>query len=603
MTAMRRCLALLLALAAQVAAEPADRMRQPVLFDHLTNREGLSQMSVFAILQDRQGFMWFGTADGLNRYDGATFKVFKHRPGDPGSLLPGPIRVLHEDSTGSLWIGVGLGLSRWDPVRESFTHYRHRPDDPRSLSGHRIYAITEDPSGRLWIGSLGGGLSRLDPVAKIFTHYRHDPGDPRSLSDDRVSAICLDSSGRPWIGTYGGGLNRLDPVTESFTHFRHAGEDPRSLSDDRVMALRTDSSGGLWVATDGGGVNRFDPVAESFTHYRHDPDDPTSLSEDDTFLVFVDTAGDLWIGMSLEGLNRFDSVRQSFARHHHDPADYTSLSQGAVRSIFEDAAGSLWVGTSGGGVNRFDPARGSSLHGYVPPIVVTSFKIFDQEVDLGRSSSYLEEIELGYADNFFSFEFAALSFTHPGKNQYAYMLEGFDDSWIESGRRRYASYTNVPAGDYILRIKGSNNVGVWNHEGTSIAIVVRPPAWKTWWAYTLYGLALTSVITVYVRSHRRDIEYERAVAERQRATSHKLREADALKSELIAALEAKNAELANYNRIIAFDLESSLATIDSFLDTLRHDMATGNAERVEAGYDRIHVAIDRMRQLLEEGQA
>ena len=237
----------------------------------------MSQNTVFAIVQDRQGFMWFGTKVGLNRYDGYNFRVFTHEPFASDTLSEAFVRVILEDREGILWIGTNYGgLNRFDPVTETFSHYRHDPDDPTSLSHDDIRALHQDRAGRLWVGTQGGGLNRFDPATGTFVRFREDSENPSSLSHDDVRAIAEDSSGQLWIGTYGGGLNRLEPAAvedqgaagqgpgAGFTHFQHDEDDPRSLIDNRVRAIVEDRSGKLWIGTNDG-LASFDPVTETFT--------------------------------------------------------------------------------------------------------------------------------------------------------------------------------------------------------------------------------------------------------------------------------------------------------------------------------------------------
>ncbi len=310
----------------------------------------------------------------------------------------------------------------------------------------------------------------------------------------------------------------------------------------------------------------------------------------------------------------------------------------AVAAVHADSSGTVWVGTAGGGLNRFDPASGRfarlteadglandvvygilqddrfQANSYPPPVVVTSFKIHQHEAELDRAVSHLEEVELGHRQNFFSFEFAALSFTRPDKNRYAYRLEGLDDDWIAAGSRRYASYTSVPPGHYVFQVKGSNNDGLWNEEGKSIRIVVRPPWWRTSWAYGLWVLALTVAIMGYGRHHRRKIARERLNAERERAISASLRDLAALKDEqladraeqlaerekLIGQLQAKNDELMRFNYTVSHDLKNPLVTIKNFVGLIRKDMASGDRERVERDLDRIDASASRMQLMVAE---
>jgi len=812
-------------------------------FDRLSIEHGLSNSSVLSIHQDRQGFLWIGTLDGLNKYDGYQFTTYRHDPSNPNTVSDNAIWVIHQDQAGALWLGTNGGLNRFDPATETFVNYRYDPANKNSLSHDRIWAIHEDGLGVLWIGTDGGGLNRFDPVSETFTVYRHDANDPNSLNDNRVMAIAEDQHGILWVGTWDGGLNRFDPATETFTHFRHDPSRANSLSHNRVLAIHVDQQNIIWIGTWDSGLNRFDPVTESFTLFRHRPSDPTSLSNDDIRTIYEDRQGRLWIGTWDGGLNRFDPVTGIFASYRHNPDDSDSLSgnriravledqggviwvgswdggltklhqstkqffsyrysdrnghrslrdirtvieaesgmvwlgtadglyrldrrdeqiipfsfdsessegfsHGQINTIFQDRAGTfwigtndglshfdvmdqtlttyqpipytpsslshaevnvtyqdrrgvlwvgtvggglnkfdastqsfthyqhslyerdslsnnviraiiqdqdgiLWVGTSGGGLNRFDPltqsftryqydsnnpnslshdqvnviysdkrgtlwigtkdglnkfdpstqsfrrfyeqdglsssviraiqeddatpsnlwiatdegltrfnptlntsrnfgvddglpfstfSRGVSFRNqegelffggseglivfhpdqvqnnpHQPPIVITRFQTNNKDFVLSKHIAYLDEINLSYQENVISFEFAALDYVAPEKNQYAYKLEGFDADWIKTdAQERLVTYTNLKPGQYIFRVQGSNNDGIWSEAGTAVKLIVHPPPWQTWWAYGLYivglGAIIFGVVQLRTRAQAQELARQREINE------------------------------------------------------------------------------------------
>jgi diguanylate cyclase (GGDEF)-like protein len=352
-----RAAAVLAALLAAPALARGDARN--VRFEHLSLEQGLSQSGVNCILQDRRGFMWFGTQDGLNLYDGYGFTVFKHDPLEPGSLSHNAVWALHESRDGTLWIGTdGGGLNRWDPAKAAFQHFHHDDADPKSLGNDRVRAIQETRDGHLWVGTDGGGLSRLDRATGTFTHFRAKPGSINDLSGDRVRALLEERGGQLWIATDGGGLAAFNPAQGTFTAYRHDPKDPRSLSDDRVRAVFEDRDGVLWVATYTGGLNRLDRATGTFTCFRHDAANARSLSEDRVRALHQDRSGVLWVGTD-GGLDEWRSETGDFVRYRHRAADPTSLSDDRVMSIFQDRGGVLWVGTQGGGLNRWNMNTGS----------------------------------------------------------------------------------------------------------------------------------------------------------------------------------------------------------------------------------------------------
>jgi two-component sensor histidine kinase/ligand-binding sensor domain-containing protein len=387
----------------------------PARFTRLTTDDGLSHGHVLAILQDRQGFLWFGTRlGGLNRFDGIDFKVYRHDFEDPHSLSHDFVWRLYQDRGGDLWVGTnGGGLNRYDRQSDSFVRYRHEAGNPRSLPDDNVKSIYEDRAGALWVGT-DGGLGRLDRDKGTFTVYRHDPQDPQSLSDDSVRCILEDpKSGRLWLGTRRGGISILDPhtgrctfhpyrlddpaglsspsvidmfrdqagqlwlgsragldhletETGTFAHYRHDPRDPGSLSPGAVRAIHEDRQGRLWVATENG-LDFFDRAAGRFHHYRHHPFDPESLGDDDVYALHEDDVGALWVGTANAGVARLDPEPAQFLNYRADPTDARSLSSNAVQAVHVDHAGRVWVGTTegldrleGGGFVRYPHREGDA---------------------------------------------------------------------------------------------------------------------------------------------------------------------------------------------------------------------------------------------------
>jgi ligand-binding sensor domain-containing protein/signal transduction histidine kinase len=341
------------ALTGAAQAEPS--LRQDATFTHITIEQGLSDQRVQAIVQDRAGFLWFGTNNGLNRFDGYNIVAYRHDPTNPHSLSGNLIEDLYEDRAGTLWVGTRAGLNAFDRRTERFTRYRHDPANPRSLSSNTVIAIYEDRSGVLWLGTASG-LNRFDRATETFTVYRHDPANPRSLSHDTVRVIYEDHSGALWLGTLAG-LNRFDRATETFTAYRHDPANPRSLSHDVIWDIHEDRAGTLWVGTDGGGLSRFDPATGAFTHYRHDPKNPHSLSADRVDCLFEDASGALWVGTFGGGLSVLDAARQTFTTYRHDATIPASLSNDYVADITADRSGLIWIGTHGSGVDVYNPQQ------------------------------------------------------------------------------------------------------------------------------------------------------------------------------------------------------------------------------------------------------
>ncbi len=349
-------------------------------FANLSVEDGLSQAAVTAIVQDQAGFMWFGTQEGLNRYDGYRFDTYLNNPNDPSSISHNWVYSLLVDRAGRLWVGTyGGGLNRLDAATGKFERYMHDPNDPRTLSNNRVRALFEDSHGTLWIGTDGGGLNRLDPGTEHFLAFHNDPSDPNSLSDNRVRSICEDPRGDLWIGTDGGGLNRLDREARTFKRYRHDPADPKSLSDDRIRSLYVDRKGDLWVGTYSGGLNRLDRTTGQFERFRNDSSDPGSLASDLVSAMLEDSTGDFWVGTDA-GLSRWHPATASFTTYKHHEEAAGSLAEDRILALYQDEGGVIWAGTYGG-LSKWNATTGYFEHyrheadnpGSLSNDVVTSF--------------------------------------------------------------------------------------------------------------------------------------------------------------------------------------------------------------------------------------
>ncbi len=320
--------------AASVHAQPAT-----LRFEHLTVEDGLSNSAVNGIARDSLGLMWFATSDGLNRFDGYTFTVYRQIPDDTTGLADSYVRTVFTDSRGRVWAGTASGLCRYDVVTDRFTNF---------LPGRFIRHISEDRAGNLWLSAESAGLFYFNPATSQYTLYAHQKDTPHSLMPARIIATCVAYDNRVWVASYGGGLDRFDPATQKFYHYRADTRNPHSLSDDMLISLYEDSRRQLWVGAKSG-LNRFRPETNDFQVYRQ-PDFP--ISDELLFDITEGPRGILWIG-SYKGLNRFDSQQEQFSVHRQDPTDPHSLSDNQIRCLF-DYENMLWIGTNAGGINQFD---------------------------------------------------------------------------------------------------------------------------------------------------------------------------------------------------------------------------------------------------------
>ncbi len=373
----------------------------PLRFAHLTTDDGLSENHIYSILQDRRGFMWFATREGLNRYDGNTFVVFKNNPSDPTTISANFVLDLFEDAQGFLWIGTyNGGVDRFDPVTERFTRYRHDPDNPNSLSGDMVRCIRQDSHGHLWFGG-DTGLNKFDPATGTFTRYRND-SDGKSIgtinsiiedsrgdvwfagtdglfhinpqtgqiahafgTDDSLKAdyVCEDKAGNLWLLAWSPavGLIKYDRQTWRLTQYPVGTGAVGMLSSQ----LLDDGQNGFWVSSSLG-LYHFDRQTERFTHrFQHDETNPDSLNDNHVVSIYKDRSGLLWLGTENLGLNLLNFQQEQFGYYRHDPANPNSLSPGRVSAIYEDPDGILWVGYTPRALDRFDRKTGQVTH-YVP---------------------------------------------------------------------------------------------------------------------------------------------------------------------------------------------------------------------------------------------
>lgn len=334
-----------------------------VRFEHFGSEDGLSQNAGLDIFQDSRGYLWIGSQDGLNRYDGYSFKIYKHDPDDEHSLSHNSILKITEDQDGALWIGTwGGGLNHYDPVTEQFRRYQHDPNDPKSISDNTVTSIKKDSNGNLWVGTLNG-LNRFDPKTSTFEHFVNDPKDKKSLSSNVISVIFEDAKHQLWIGTgangsEGSGLNRFDPTTGQAVRYPHDESNAESLSSNNIASIYEAKDGMLWIATggfslSGNGLDQFDPQTGKAKHFQYNANDPHSIGGNDLMTLWGDSSGMLWVGTWTNGLSRMSlSEPGVFTNYKSDPYFPDSLSGNEVWSLFKDHSGILWVGTAHSGINK-----------------------------------------------------------------------------------------------------------------------------------------------------------------------------------------------------------------------------------------------------------
>ena len=539
-----------------------------------------------SLLMDQSGMLWVSTNAGIDKLDTQQkpFALYQHQPANPHSLSDNRVNALLEDAGGTVWIGtLGGGLNAWDRKRNLFTQYRHDAMNAHSLVSDSVGALLEDRDKNLWIAN-GKVLSRLDRKTGKFIHTRLSHPFNSGFVTPHVFALCQDKAGLIWLGTTNGIIG-FDPKTATTRSYTHTPNRAEGISDWWTYAVLEDKRGHLWIGHGSQALDILDRKTGKFTHYRHDSRKPHSLSSDAVVTIYEDAQGNLWFGTLNGGLCRFDAKTETFTAY----TEKHGLAGNNIYSILEDNQGNLWMGTNQGlskfspqkntftnydvndglqgdiftthsigacykgrdgmlyfggknGFNAFDPVS-VRPNAFVPPVVITQFNLFDKPQPGQQEAA---RIELDYDENFFSLEFAVLNFRSPHKNQYAYQLEGVDKDWVYSGTRHVSAYTGVGPGEYVFRVKGANNDGVWNEQGTSIRIHILPPWWRTWWAYGFYGLLVLAGLFALDRYQRRRL----IQAEREKAREREL-------------VQARQIEKANK------DLEQQKVALQSTLEDLK----------------------------------
>ncbi|MFL5809471.1 MAG: two-component regulator propeller domain-containing protein [Flavisolibacter sp.] len=329
--------------------------QQPKLkFRHINHEKGLSNSTIECMYQDKRGFIWFGTRDGLNRFDGYGMAVYKNISTDTNSLSDNYIRNIFEDHEGYLWIATYNGVNRFDPSTNRFKRYQHDPAIKGSLSNNAVNFIYEDRKGTVWVSTYGGGLNALDKKTGRFIQFRKNLSVTGNITDDHVNCIAEDRRGNFWVGT-DNGLHLMNRDDQTFYLFQDLSNPERIAQNNRIRSIQEDAQGNLWLGTENSGILKFNYQKKSFTHFEHSETDPRSLANNMVKAVLADSKGNIWVGSINGGLDLLDPQTNTFYHYQNEPDDPSSLSQRTVSALLEDREANLWVGTHRGGVNFYNP--------------------------------------------------------------------------------------------------------------------------------------------------------------------------------------------------------------------------------------------------------
>jgi diguanylate cyclase (GGDEF)-like protein len=603
---------------------------------------------IVSLFEDRGGSLWIGTkSGGLAKWNPRTWSFGHSRASAEEGFTDRNITSFAEDRLGRLWIGTfGSGINLLDRTTSRVTPVRHHNGVRGSLSDDRVMAMLESSDGDLWVGTMGGGLNHFDPrtlKAEVFTH---DATVPTSLGAPGVMSLA-EVDNQIWVGTFGGGISRFDARTRRFENLRPGPEDGLHLSSGRVTALARDRAGHVWIGTDGGGLNVWDSKTRRLYYYKRDAKRLDTLSGDTIYCILVDDTGGVWIGTRGGGLDRVvnpaDAPRNlRFA----NISEAQGLPNNTVYGLRADGTGNIWISTNFG-LARLDPRtsaiqRFHRLHGLQaeefnfgahyrdrsgklffggaagfnsfypevlefnerpPRVVLTQVLKFNTPGIADVPEERLERLSLGHKEDVITLKFAALDFADPRANRYEYKLDGFDGDWVRADERRAATYTNLPGGKYVFRVRASNSDGVWSTTDLALPIDVAPSPWLTPLAYLAYALlAVFMLLAVWYGQQRRiaraamqRLELEQQVSDRTFELAERNRELEDVNRRLeMASLTDTLTGLANrrylmqqFPRLIADRKSNSgLAIMIIDLDALKpindqHGHAAGDDVIIE----------------------
>jgi ligand-binding sensor domain-containing protein/signal transduction histidine kinase len=541
---------------------------------------------IASIYKDENGILWIGNwGQGLNLFDRRTGHVehFSTRLQGNHHLTNDFVHVVFGDSDHRTWIGTRDGAFIFDREKHRFLRINEyfRNDRIPSLRGVRIFMIIQDRAGSYWIGTQNG-LYRINARNGTTEHFNEEAAEGRRISSNLIYSLLEDRDGIIWIATLNG-LDAYDPGRGKLSHFRKAEGSENSLCDNFVISLCEDHAGRIWIGTSTY-VNCFTKKDSLFTYYSQE----NGLPNNRIFEIQEDRLHNVWFATG-NGLSRFDTVSHTFRTY--------TVEQGLqglefnLRASYKSPDGEMFFGGMNG-VNSFYP---DSIRDnpFVPPIVFTSFYTITGGIKKFLEIQNTEDVVLKYNENIFTIEFAALEYTNPRNNRYAYRLEGVSDAWIDLGSRRFVPFTNLPAGEYRFTVRGCNNDGKWNEAGKSLRIVIRPPWWRSWPAYISYFLVLVLLVVLYIKWRERNLIRQRNTLEKK--VEQRTFQIERQKEEL----EHLNATKDKFFSIIAHDLRSPFNSILGFSDLLLSDFRKYDHEKIEKYLTNIKEASRQAFELLQ----
>ena len=509
-------------------------------FNHSSNNpNSLSNDFILTFFEDKNQMMWIGTFSGVNRWDPNMTTFSQYNDQRYPDISNGLITSFTQKDTNHILFSTYSGgiyqLSLDSNDISSLSFNKHFKD----LRVMKLYV----ENNNLWVGTRSSGLYKVNLNTNEIVTYKHDSQNKQSISANSVTDIIKDSRGVMWVSTFHQGLNKLNK-DNSFT--RYTSIEPLTTdkpSSNHILQILEDKQGYLWLATYGGGLNRFNTSSEIFTHIKHDDKIHDSLSSDLTWILFQDEEENMWAGTQTDGFNiltKENLYKENYSFDHLNIID--GMKSQAVYGINQDSTGNIWF-SSNQGISRYSPQHNHFKHfdtshglvdleynhgavfkgedntlyfgsakGFVsvnpdnisdskkaPEVRLTNIFKLNEAMKFEQSLSTLTSLLLEYSDQLISFEYVGLNYADPESTRYKYRLLGFDQEWIDAGKSRRATYTNLPAGSYQLQVIAGNNDNIWSEPGLSLDIVVKSAPWNTWWAYIIYAALIALLLLTYSR--------------------------------------------------------------------------------------------------------
>ncbi|MDP4207378.1 MAG: two-component regulator propeller domain-containing protein [Bacteroidota bacterium] len=590
-----------------------------------------STYSVWGFAEDKEGNLWIPLYDqGLDKFDPRT-RRFTHIPLNSSNKQSSSILSIAAGKNGDLWLAtLGDGIIKYNIYSKNRSNYRHKPGQEPTITSNMVRKVMVDYSGNLWIGTLSDGIDVLNTRTNKIERIKNEPGNNNSLADNNIWCLYEARNHDIWIAC-AGYIDRYNPVTRKFTHFRSKSSDSTGLIADKALCIYEDLKGNMWFGTSGGGLSRLNPKTGKFRHWTEEEGLPNNV----IYGILEDESSHLWLSTN-RGLSRFDIKNGTFTNFDESAGlQSNEFNMGAYLRTHDNK---LYFG----GINGFNSfyAKDISKDSITPHTVITGFQIANKEVPvvpvdkrnlsnprdsfliirdnnavyLPQNITYLNRLTITHHEKVFTFEYAALGFNTPEKTTYRYMMEGFDTEWNNAGRRRFATYTNLPAGEYTFKVTAANADGVWNPVPTVLKIRILPPFWRTWWFIALELLTAAAVIILVVRLREKNLKHAKAklelkIKQRTRQIEEKneeleLRNAQILQQKEEIAIQAMQLQ----NELTAHNQTSEIALLRSqinphFLFNTLNNIYSLVYQRSENAPEAVMKLSEIMRYMLYEASA